>query len=82
MLIPSTSADHAECATCHLYIPASTSPTVPPPPIAEASDDELDMLGYAVGYRDGASRLGCQIKVDRALGLWAERGGVIGLPRF
>lgn len=40
------------------------------------------MLGYAVGCRDGASRLGCQIKVDAKLGEWVRQGGVIGLPRF
>jgi len=82
--------DPAECATCHLYIPSSaatatataTSPDVPPPPVEEASDEEFDMLGYAVGYREGASRLGCQIKVDQRLGEWVEKGGVIGLPRF
>jgi len=40
------------------------------------------MLGYAVGYRDGESRLGCQIRVTQALGKWIQDGGVIGLPRF
>lgn len=40
------------------------------------------MLGYAVSYRDGESRLGCQIKVTRALAEWAKEGGIIGLPRF
>lgn len=40
------------------------------------------MLGYALGFREGESRLGCQIKVDQALGDWCASGGVMGLPRF
>jgi hypothetical protein len=64
-----------ECATCHLYLSADTP--VPPP-----SEEELDMLGYALGYRDGESRLGCQIKVTTELAEWSRSGGVIGLPRF
>lgn len=64
----------AECATCHLYLPAS-APVEPP------SEDELDMLGYALGYRDGESRLGCQIKVDAKFAEWAK-DGIISLPRF
>ncbi|WVR08814.1 hypothetical protein IAU60_005872 [Kwoniella sp. DSM 27419] len=66
-----------ECATCHLYM--STSPD---PPVEEASDEEYDMLGYALGYKDGESRLGCQVKVTQALGEWCAQGGVITLPRF
>ena len=64
-----------ECATCHLYI----SSTAPVPP---ESEGELDMLGYALGYRDGESRLGCQVKVTEALGRCASEGGVLQLPRF
>jgi hypothetical protein len=64
-----------ECATCHLYIPASF-PASPPTP------DEEDMLGYAIGHRPSESRLGCQISVSEEIGKWAEEGGVIGLPRF
>lgn len=64
----------AECATCHLYLHAS-APVEPP------NEDELDMLGYALGYRDGESRLGCQIKVDAKFAEWAKEG-VISLPRF
>ncbi|KAK8850758.1 hypothetical protein IAR55_004678 [Kwoniella newhampshirensis] len=67
-----------ECATCHVYLP----PTPTPAPVSEPSDDEFDMLGYALGFRDGESRLGCQIKVTKELGQWCENGGVIGLPRF
>jgi hypothetical protein len=64
-----------ECATCHLYLPADT-------PVPQPSEEELDMLGYALGYRDGESRLGCQIKVTNELAEWSRGGGVVGLPRF
>ncbi|WWC72821.1 uncharacterized protein I206_106785 [Kwoniella pini CBS 10737] len=67
-----------ECATCHLYIPSK--PSIPP--IGEASEEEFDMLGYALGYRDGESRLGCQVRVTKELAEWSKKGGVIGLPRF
>jgi hypothetical protein len=40
------------------------------------------MLGYALGYRDGESRLGCQIKVTTELAEWSRGGGIVGLPRF
>lgn len=40
------------------------------------------MLGYALGYKDGESRLGCQVKVTPELGKWSEGGGVLQLPRF
>lgn len=67
-----------ECATCHLYLPSSPEAA----PVAEESEEELDMLGYALGYRDGESRLGCQIKVTKELGEWCAQGGTIGLPRY
>ncbi|OCF36001.1 hypothetical protein I316_02496 [Kwoniella heveanensis BCC8398] len=66
-----------ECATCHLYMSQE-----PPAPISEPSDEEYDMLGYALGYKDGESRLGCQIQVTKELGEWANSGGIISLPRF
>ncbi|ORX40904.1 Sucrase/ferredoxin-like-domain-containing protein [Kockovaella imperatae] len=67
-----------ECATCHLYLP----PTGSPPPVPEPSEEELDMLGYAIDYRDGQSRLGCQVKVTQELVKWIEDGGIIKLPRY
>ncbi|WVW80720.1 hypothetical protein I302_102706 [Kwoniella bestiolae CBS 10118] len=69
-----------ECATCHLYLPSS--PSSGSAPISEPTEEEDDMLGYALGYRDGESRLGCQIPVTKELGEWCKNGGVIGLPRF
>jgi ferredoxin len=67
--------DRSECATCHLYLPPGT-------PVPAPSEEELDMLGYALGYRDGESRLGCQIRVTPELAVWAQAGGIVGLPRF
>ncbi|WVQ63438.1 uncharacterized protein L199_001591 [Kwoniella botswanensis] len=67
-----------ECATCHLYLAPSPSPA----PTSKPSEEEDDMLGYALGYRDGESRLGCQIKVTKELSEWCKQGGAIGLPRF
>jgi hypothetical protein len=67
--------DSPECATCHLYLP-STFPAPAP------SGDEEDMLGYAIGHRPSESRLGCQIKITAEIRKWAEKRGVIGLPRF
>jgi len=40
------------------------------------------MLGYALGYKDDESRLGCQIIVNDEMGDWCEGGGVFGLPRY
>jgi ferredoxin len=65
----------SECSTCHLYIP----PTCPVP---EPTDPELDMLGYALGYKDDESRLGCQITVSEEMVGWCQEGGVFGLPRY
>ena len=48
----------------------------------EPGDEELDMLGYAIGFKEGQSRLGCQIKVTRELGEWVAGGGMLGLPRY
>ncbi|ODN96457.1 hypothetical protein L198_04171 [Cryptococcus wingfieldii CBS 7118] len=66
-----------ECATCHLYITA-----IPAAPVPDPSETEMDMMGYAIGYKEGESRLGCQVKVTAGLGEWCKNGGVIGLPRF
>jgi hypothetical protein len=40
------------------------------------------MLGYALGYKDDESRLGCQITVNDEMAGWCEGGGVFGLPRY
>jgi hypothetical protein len=68
-------ADLPECSTCHVYIPLSC-------PIPEPTDAELDMLGYALGFNEDESRLGCQVKVDEKVGEWCKAGGEFGLPRY
>jgi hypothetical protein len=40
------------------------------------------MLGYALGYREESSRLGCQVKVSEELVGWCADGGEFGLPRY
>jgi ferredoxin len=67
-----------ECATCHVYL----APRPSEAPVPEPSEDELDMLDFALDYRDGLSRLGCQIEVTPELAKWCAEGGVIDLPRF
>lgn len=44
-----------ECATCHVSIKEQKT-------LSEPTEEELDMLDYAVSRTD-ASRLACQIKV-------------------
>jgi hypothetical protein len=40
------------------------------------------MLGYALGYKDEESRLGCQIQVTAEMAGWCRDGGEFGLPRY
>lgn len=75
----------SECATCHVYLPAKSADpsSVDKLNLPEISDDEDDMLGYAIGFDEDRSRLGCQIRIDKALSDWSlqsEKG--IGLPRY
>ena len=46
------------CATCHVYVAADWARRVPPPEV-----DELIMLKGLVDYREGVSRLSCQIEM-------------------
>jgi hypothetical protein len=66
-----------ECATCHVYLPDSA-------PQSDITDDEEDMLGYAMDYNENESRLACQIKVTREFADWSLQEGCkgVGLPRF
>lgn len=73
----SVAEERQECATCHLYLPTDN-----PAPVPDTVEEESDMLGYAIGFKEGESRLGCQIQVTRELGEWARKGGVVGLPRY
>jgi 2Fe-2S ferredoxin len=49
------------CATCHVYVDAPWNRIIGPP-----LDDELQLLSALDGKHDD-SRLGCQIKVSRAM---------------
>lgn len=44
------------CATCHIYVDADWVDRLPP-----AKDYEIDLIEDLEGYREGASRLSCQI---------------------
>jgi ferredoxin len=49
------------CSTCHIILPPEYYDLLPEP-----EDDENDMLDMAFGLTD-TSRLGCQVKLTRAL---------------
>ncbi|KZW00381.1 ferredoxin [Exidia glandulosa HHB12029] len=49
------------CSTCHVILPVEFYNQLPEP-----EDDENDMLDMAFGLTD-TSRLGCQVKLTRAL---------------
>jgi ferredoxin, 2Fe-2S len=49
------------CATCHVYVPEEWRALT-----GEASEDEIEMLEFAV-EPDARSRLGCQIKVTEEM---------------
>ncbi|HWI30075.1 MAG TPA: 2Fe-2S iron-sulfur cluster-binding protein [Microbacterium sp.] len=46
----------AMCATCHVYVDD------PPASLPEMSEDEEEMLECTASPRQGASRLGCQLR--------------------
>jgi 2Fe-2S ferredoxin len=50
------------CATCHVWIDPEWQGKLPP-----MHSDEKDLLGDLSTYREGASRLSCQIKFTEAL---------------
>lgn len=49
------------CATCHIYVEASSCETLPP-----ITDDEDDLLD-ASSHRTDSSRLSCQIEMSDSL---------------
>jgi len=53
------------CATCHVYIPNEWKSRVEAQD-NEQSDEEIDMLDMALNKQEN-SRLGCQIKLTKAL---------------
>lgn len=50
---------NASCATCHVFVPEEIYPTLP-----ERSEDEIELVEEAEGFRPTQSRLSCQIKFD------------------
>lgn len=53
------------CATCHVYIPSEWKSRVDAQD-NEQSEEEIDMLDMALNKTEN-SRLGCQIKITKAL---------------
>ena len=52
----------ASCATCHVFLEQEVFNT-----LEERSDDELELLVEAEGYRECGSRLSCQVRFSREL---------------
>lgn len=50
------------CATCHVWVDSEWQGKLPP-----MHSDEKDLLGDLSTYREGSSRLSCQIKFTEAL---------------
>ncbi|SCV69842.1 BQ2448_1236 [Microbotryum intermedium] len=75
--ILATCGGFCECATCHVHV------DVAPEQVgwSEMTDEEDEQLDFAMG-RKHDSRLGCQLRVTKALGEWAQSGGRIALPRY
>lgn len=53
----------ASCATCHVFVEPEVFER-----LGDRSEDELEVLADAAGYRECGSRLSCQIGHDPALG--------------
>ena len=52
----------ASCATCHVFVEKEVFDT-----LGERSEDELELLVEAEGYRECGSRLSCQLDFSRHL---------------
>lgn len=65
--IAATCGGAKSCATCHVYVNEGY------PSLGLPDEDEVDLLSESNHYRDGASRLSCQIELTSALtGLQVE----------
>jgi 2Fe-2S ferredoxin len=53
--VAATCGGAKSCATCHVYIDESSAKVSPP------DEDEIDLLSESEHYREGISRLSCQI---------------------
>lgn len=65
--ITGTCGGTMSCSTCHVYIddPAQYKDSLGED--GEVDEAEIDMLDLAKGYKEGVSRLGCQVKVGEGL---------------
>ena len=61
--IPADCGGCCACATCHVYVGNAWVGKVP----LEENSLEQELLEYEKGYKDGMSRLGCQIMLDKSL---------------
>lgn len=52
----------ASCATCHVFLAKDVFDTLP-----ERSEDEVELLVEAEGYRECGSRLSCQLDFSQEL---------------
>jgi len=50
------------CATCHVYVDGAHAGKIP-----EAQDDELELLEETECYKEGESRLSCQVFMTEEL---------------
>ncbi|MEA3175015.1 MAG: ferredoxin, 2Fe-2S [Gammaproteobacteria bacterium] len=50
------------CATCHVYVDSEWAPRLPKP-----QSDELELLRELGDFKEGASRLSCQVDFTDAL---------------
>lgn len=58
------------CATCHIYVDEKWTARLPKP-----QSDELELLKEISDYREGTSRLSCQVEFTEALsGIKVEIG--------
>src|SRR5687767_14438995 len=53
--VAATCGGAKSCATCHVYLGANSAKVSPP------DEDEIDLLSESEHYREGISRLSCQI---------------------
>jgi ferredoxin, 2Fe-2S len=53
---------NCSCSTCHIFVDPEWAKKLPAP-----RDDEQDLLEGTEHYREGQSRLACQLKVSPAL---------------
>ena len=58
-----TCGGNCACSTCHVYIMEQGQQIL----LETPAEDELDMLDLAWGYKEGISRLGCCIRLNRRL---------------